>query len=806
MSPFSGRTDAVAGTAGTSGTEEGGIMNRFWTVLAPIVLAAVLAGCAGSQAFRRGEEHAKQGEWDLAVKEYREALKRNPQDIEYRSALLRAQETAANEHYKRARSFLKERKLDQAIIELQQAIYLNPTNAAIQGALKSVLNMKQAEENYRAALTFIELNKLSEAINELSRAVELDPENAKYQDALDKIQKKKSETEPEEALTLASDKPITLNFKNTNIKDVFEVLAKLAGINILFDEEVRAQPVTVFVKDVSFQYALNLLLSTNKLFMKKISADTIIIIPKTKAKIDQYQDLVMRTFYLNNAKAKDAVNLLRSMLDTKKVYVNEVLNSITIRDTPEKIKLIGKVLAANDLKEAEVILDVEILEIDRNKSLQYGWNFQPGLTVGASIVPTGTTSTTAGTTASQGITLQEFRNLGAGNIMLTLPSVVLNLIKTDTDAQLLANPRVRVLNNKTAKLHIGDKIPVQTSTVQSTATVAVTSTFEYKDVGIKLNIEPNIQLNNTVTLKLNLEVSNLGSAIDFGNGQKQYTFGTRNTDTTVNLRDGETVIIGGLINDQTRKSMNKIPLLGDLPVLGKLFSSTSDETVKTDILMSITPNIVRGLELPDKDSQSFWSGTEEAYDVKPLFSGGTAKSSKPAEKTAVLDALAKRGQQPEQKAPEAAAEAAVQPGAEQKPAPIAILGLQPAEATAAIGQELRFDLTVDNAKDIYGAIVTITYDRRNVDFKTATEGPFLKKDGQQTSFLFSNNMRTGSIDIYMTRIGDVGNVSGSGVLGSLLFQSRAPGQSSIQFKSVKISNYSREQLMAESNGATVKVP
>ncbi len=806
MSPFSGRTDAAAGTAGTSGTEEGGIMNRFWTVLAPIVLAAVLAGCAGSQAFRRGEEHAKQGEWDLAVKEYREALKRNPQDIEYRSALLRAQETAANEHYKRARSFLKERKLDQAIIELQQAIYLNPTNAAIQGALKSVLNMKQAEENYRAALTFIELNKLSEAINELSRAVELDPENAKYQDALDKIQKKKSETEPEEALTLASDKPITLNFKNTNIKDVFEVLAKLAGINILFDEEVRAQPVTVFVKDVSFQYALNLLLSTNKLFMKKISADTIIIIPKTKAKIDQYQDLVMRTFYLNNAKAKDAVNLLRSMLDTKKVYVNEVLNSITIRDTPEKIKLIGKVLAANDLKEAEVILDVEILEIDRNKSLQYGWNFQPGLTVGASIVPTGTTSTTAGTTASQGITLQEFRNLGAGNIMLTLPSVVLNLIKTDTDAQLLANPRVRVLNNKTAKLHIGDKIPVQTSTVQSTATVAVTSTFEYKDVGIKLNIEPNIQLNNTVTLKLNLEVSNLGNAIDFGNGQKQYTFGTRNTDTTVNLRDGETVIIGGLINDQTRKSMNKIPLLGDLPVLGKLFSSTSDETVKTDILMSITPNIVRGLELPDKDSQSFWSGTEEAYDVKPLFSGGTAKSSKPAEKTAVLDALAKRGQQPEQKAPEAAAEAAVQPGAEQKPAPIAILGLQPAEATAAIGQELRFDLTVDNAKDIYGAIVTITYDRRNVDFKTATEGPFLKKDGQQTSFLFSNNMRTGSIDIYMTRIGDVGNVSGSGVLGSLLFQSRAPGQSSIQFKSVKISNYSREQLMAESNGATVKVP
>ena len=185
-----------------------------------LTMVVLLGGCAGSRAFQRGDQYAKDGEWDLAVKEYRDALKSNPQDIEYRSALLRAEETAANQHYKRARNFLKERKLDQAIIELQQAIYLNPTNSAIQGALKTVLNMKQAEEHYRAALTFQELNRLSEAANELNRAVELDPENAKYVDTLEKIQKKRSEAEPDEALTLASDKPITLNFKNTNIKEV----------------------------------------------------------------------------------------------------------------------------------------------------------------------------------------------------------------------------------------------------------------------------------------------------------------------------------------------------------------------------------------------------------------------------------------------------------------------------------------------------------------------------------------------------------------------------------------------------------
>jgi general secretion pathway protein D len=782
-------------------------MRKLWVVLTALALISVLDGCAGSRAFQRGEQYAQKGEWDLAVKEYREALKSNPQDIEYRSALLRAEDTAANEHYKRARSFIKERKLDQAIIELQQAIFLNPTNAAIHGALKSVFNMKQAEEHYRASLTFMELNRLSDAINELTQAVELDPENVKYPDALEKLRRKRAETEPEDALTLASDKPITLNFKNTNIKEVFELLSKLSGINILFDEEVKAQPVTIFVKDVSFQYALNLLLSTNKLFMKKISADTIIIVPKTKPKIDQYQDLMMKTFYLNNAKSKDVVNLLRSMLDTRKVYVNEVVNAITIRDTPEKMKLIEKIIAANDLKEAEVILDVEILEIARTNALSYGWNFQPGLTIGASVSGTKVTPenpSISNVGLTQGISLSQLRSATSDNIILTLPSLLLTLIKQDSDAQTLANPRVRVLNNKQAKFHIGDRIPIQTSTVQSTTTIAVTSTFEYKDVGIKLNIEPNVHLNNTVTLKLNLEVSNLGDAIDFGNNQKQYKFGTRNTDTTINLRDGETVIIGGLIKDEERKSSNKVPLLGDLPVVGKLFSRSDDGTIKTDILMSITPNIVRAMELPDKEIQSFWSGTEEAYDVKPLFVTSTDKSSRPAEKAidkgAVLDTLARREQPTVQKPPESKAEAAPEAAG----APAALV-FNPAVATAPVGQDVRFDVALSDVKDLYGAIITLAYDPKVVDFKSATEGPLLKKDGQQTSFLFSNNIKAGTVDLYITRIGDVGGVQGSGTLSTVVFQCKSAGTSPLQFKSVKIGNYNREQIKAEMKGASVTV-
>ncbi|HYA88996.1 MAG TPA: secretin N-terminal domain-containing protein [Nitrospirota bacterium] len=781
------------------------MMKRIMLQLIAVMIIAALLGCAaGSQEFQRGERYSQRGEWDMAVKEYRAANKRDPQDIQYRSALLRAQEMAANEHYKKARSFLQERKLDQAITELQQSIYLNPNNAAIQSALKSVLNMKDAENHYRTSLSFVELGRLSDAINELNQAVALDPENVKYRDALDKLQKQETEIEPEDALTLASDKLITLNFKNTNIKDVFEFLSKLSGINILFDEEVKAQPVTIFVKDVSFQYALNLLLSTNKLFMKKISADTIIVIPKSKAKTDQYQDLMVKTFYINNAKAKDMVNVLKTMLDLKKVYVNDALNSITIRDTPEKLKLIEKIIVDNDLKEAEVILDVEVLEIGRTNAQTYGWDFQPALSASATIQnPSGATNVPA---SGSGIAINQ---ISSKNIFVTLPSVVVNLIKQDSDAQTLANPRIRIMSNRKASFMVGDKIPVQTSTIQSTATAAVTSTFEYKDIGIKLNIEPIVHLDNTMTLNLKVEVSTLGNLLSFGNGQQQYEFGNRSTETIINLRDGETVIIGGLISDDERKTLIKIPILGDLPVLGRLFQNNDSSTIKTDILMSITPNIVRSLELPSKDAQSFWSGTEEAYDTKPLFflTGKSSKpSEKPLDKTAVLESMAKR-ETPAGPAQGEAPKMATVPtitGAPSTTGPV-LLEIKPSDATMQLGQETRFEITAGKIKDLYGAILTLSYDPKVAEFMHASEGGLLKSDGQPTSFLFSNNTKNGTVDIYMTRIGNVGGANGSGNLCTVTFQGKAGGSSELGLRSVKLTNFKKEPIKADLKSAKVVV-
>jgi len=905
------------------------MVKRTFFVLILCVLVAVLAGCGAARSFSRGESYAKKGEWDLAVKEYRDANRAKPDDIEYRSALLRAQETAGTQHYLKARNYLKEQKIEQAIVELQQAIFLNPSNLAIQSTLKTTLGLKEAEERYRAALTFQELGRINDAINEMTAAVNLAPESVKYTDFLSKLHKKKHEHEPEDALTLASDKPITLNFKNTNIKDVFDFLSKTSGINIMFDDEVKTQPVTIFVKDVSFQYALNLLLSTHKLFMKKVSGDTIIIIPKSKGKIDQYQDLVVKTFYINNAKSKEIVNLIRTMLDVKKVYVNEPLNSITVRESPEKMKLVEKIIAANDLKEGEVILDVEILEISRTNTLKFGWNFTPALSA------TGTLQSVGGSTNTYGLTLGELTHLTRDNFYFAIPGIVVNLIKSDSDAQTLANPRVRVMNNKQAKFHIGDKIPIQTSTVTSTSTTAVTSTFEYKDIGIKLTIEPIIHLNNNVTLKLSMEVSTLGDALDFGNSQKQYKFGTRNTETLINLRDGETVIIGGLIKDEDRKTKVKVPLLGEIPAVGRLFSSTDDEIVKTDILMSITPNIVRNMELPARENLAFWSGTEEAYDTKPLFVSSETKSSKTTpkkqlDKDTILDSMAKAGAleqaksskiessptvtsqpaiiapvavgRPQTAMPGAAAASSpagqsvvAQSGLASKNTTSAIVSgmthsipaagqrtiisapqptpqlssrltatgqspiLQPALATqnagqsisvassttpskgqivpatgisvlsaptssiaeqqtsnpileitppdvsTQIGQEMRFELTAGSMKNLYGAIITLTYDPKALEFKTASEGVLLKKDGQQTSFLYANNVKAGTLDIYVTRIANVGGIDGSGSLCTLTFQGKAGSTSDLSVRNAKLTNLKREQIQCDIKGAKVTV-
>ena len=294
------------------------------------------------------------------------------------------------------------------------------------------------------------------------------------------------------------------------------------------------------------------------------------------------------------------------MLKARDLQVHEELNAIVVRARPEVIELAEKILNATDLADSEVMLAVEIIEIDRNKAMNLGIDLAPDA-ITAAVPMTGGT-----------IKLGDLTKLSSDSLLIGLPSAILNLKKEDLDANLLANPRIRVKNNGKAKIHIGDRVPIITTTVNQGVS---TENIQYQDVGLKLNVEPNIRLDDEIDLKIGLEVSSLGTKTTTTNGSVVYQIGTRNADTTLRLHDGETQIIGGLISDEERNTVAKIPFIGEIPVLGRLFSRNESSKVKTDILLSITPHIIRRLEVPDETDAGFMSGRDEFPSTRPMLEG-----------------------------------------------------------------------------------------------------------------------------------------------------------------------------------------
>ena len=737
---------------------------------------------------RLADEYSKEQKWEEAYQIYSEALRNDPLNQKLKAKRDEAKTKAAAVRIERAKALLERKNTQVALEEIKQAMALDPGNVEIQDLLRTALRRKEADDSLRLGQKLMKAERYFEAVEYLERALELDPSLPEGQEILAQAMRGQGAEGVEvDSLSLKSRQPITLKFQNARLKEVFDLLAKTAGINILFDKDVRDDPITIFVKDATFKEALNLIFATNNLFMKKISDETILIIPKTKQKVDQYQDLLIRTFYLSNVKAKDMVNLLRTMLETRRVFVNDELNTIVLRDTPEKIKLAEKIIEANDRRVAEVLFEVEILEINRSKGLKYGWNFSQNQVRGF-----------LGSGPSGSLSLEELSNIDNSTIFFVLPSILIDFFKQESEAQTLANPRIRVIDNKTAKINIGDRVPILLSSTTSTPTTSqttggqtTTTSIEFKDVGIKLSIEPNVHLANDVTLKVNLEVTSLGDLVDLGNNQRQFKFGNRNTETVLNVRDGETVVISGLIRDDERTTTNKIPGLGDIPILGKLFSSVEKSKGKTDVVMTITPHVIRSLETPEKPLQSFWSGTEETYSTRPLFS----------EFPTVGEVKRERGAEaapPPTTAPPSESRPAVPPPPQPESRLTPVLSVSPNETSASADGEVSLEVRVDNVKDLSSATVSLAFDSTVLDLKRVTEGNFLKGDGKNTSFISSSQPGGNSVDVQISRVAEEKGVSGSGTLFVVVFTGeRAGATSRVDFRNVRLLNPARGPINAD---------
>ena len=604
-------------------------------ISALLLATLLLSGCvAGRSAFSKAQKLETEGNLDAALVKYAEVVSANPEVVEYRAKLISVTDAAARAHFKKGEAHLLLKNYDDALREFQSASAIDPTHAEAKAKAEQVLRLRNAQTYLNEAIGFEKERKPREAMVAYRHVLEFQPENAQAKEAVERLAALKRQKLDGYELNLKSTKPITLKFRDAKLKEIFSILSQLSGINFVFDDAVKDVNMSLFLENASFQQAMEIITGMQKLGKKVLNESTIIIYPKTPDKIKQYEELFLQTFYLNKLDAKKAVNLVRTMLQVKKIYVNEELNALVIRDTPEVIEVTRKILEANDVPDAEVLLEVEVFEISKKNQEAFGLllsNYAVSIAatppdsnkIFADRLSQVTTDSTNGTTTTQAgpDNLLNFFEYNGYKGYLTVPNATFNFGKNLTNGETLANPKLRVKNREKAKFNVGTRVPITTTSSPSGGGVSVN--VQYVDVGVKLNVEPSIQMNNEVLIKLGLEVSTIVDRDTVGTDQATtvVTIGTRNLDTVLSLKDGETSIIGGLITKEKSSSKDKISFLGDLPLLGKLFSNSFDLDNKSEVMLAITPRIVRGVTVPEADVAAFWSGREdEPSPTKPYSS------------------------------------------------------------------------------------------------------------------------------------------------------------------------------------------
>jgi general secretion pathway protein D len=415
---------------------------------------------------------------------------------------------------------------------------------------------------------------------------------------------------------------------------VFEVLARQTGLNFIFDKDVKSDgKTTIFVSQVPVEQAIDLILAQNQLARQILSENMVLIYPSTPAKQKDYQDQIVHTFFLSHAAPKDAEAMLKTVLEAKIQHIDERSGTLTLRDTPEHVRMAEKLIASLDQPESEVIMEVEILEISHNLADQIGINYPTS----ATFTPTplaGASSAIAGSAAN--LTLADIGHQNSSTITVSPLTVSVDLLKTVGDTNVLSSPRIRAKNKEKAKILVGDRVPVITSgTSATTGGSYSTSAVQYLEVGLTLEVTPTIHGDGDVAIKLALEVSSIANTLNIptGNGGTTvaYQISTRNANTLLELKDGETQVLAGLISDTESQTSNHIPGLGDLPILGRLFGSNGTNDKKDEIVLLITPHIIRAQSRPPSETTEFWYGTESQTRSAPfVHTANSTGSSAPA--------------------------------------------------------------------------------------------------------------------------------------------------------------------------------
>ena len=732
-----------------------------------LLLLSLLGACtAGRESYNSGRELIESGRVEEGIAALEQALKENGNNTEYKAYHARQKELYVRFLLSKADRLRAQKQYTEAEAGYRHVFNYESSNRRATDGLEDIRQDRLRDGKAASAEKLLKAGKAEEA-QEVARSVLA--EDPKHEVALTVTRAVDAQAQAQQiapGLSAVFKKAITLEFRDANLKAIFEVISRATQINFIFDRDVRPDlKSTIFVKNTTIEDVINLLMVTNQLDKRILNENTILIYPNTPAKAKDYQELVVRAFYLANADVKQTLNMIKTLVKTRDVFIDEKLNLLVMKDTPDAIRLAEKLIVAHDRAEPEVMLEVEVLEITRNRLLDLGIQY-PNTFTALNIATQNTASTTGGvivnTTAQTQnlVTVDTLKNLATGNIAIS-PNLQLNLRKEDGDAQILANPRIRVKNREKAKIHIGDKVPVITTT--STANVGVSESVTYLDVGLKLDVEPQVYLDSEVGIKVGLEVSNIVREFRSQTGTLTYQVGTRNASTVLRLKDGETQVLAGLINDEDRKSASKIPGLGDLPLLGRLFSSQRDQSVKTEIILLITPRIIRNLTRLEASLGEFASGTESAI-------GSPSLSLRKAPAGAAIVTPAKLQETAAPTAPTAAV----------ANAPLALTLITPPGIS--VGQEFNVLVQAAANSEVKSLSFDLVYDTRNIEVMRVNEGAWMKQGNVETSFKNDEVVGGGRLSIAIER--KTGGVKGSGAVAVVVLRAKGddagPTQLSIE--------------------------
>ncbi len=564
-----------------------------------LTLVFLVAGCAVQSPTQAGRTLMEQGQTDAGLQALETLARSTPNNVEYKTAFLTGQRLAAQSWLAQAQARMQRKDWVAAASLLERVLTIYPDDDLARRGLQRVRQQERVartlEQGQQAAQA-----KDWESARSYAQAVLRDDAThldaqALQATALEKIAIAANSTS---ALSKAFRQPISLEFRDASVRQIFESLARGSGLNFVLDKDIKPElKASLLVRNTTIEEALNLLLVSNQLEKQVVNANTIIVFPNTPGKLKDYQELNVRTFPLMFSEAKGVGAAIKTLFKGRDVVVDDKLNALIARDTPEMLDLLERLVATYDVPESEVMLELEVLEVarDRLETLGIKW-------------PTALSLSPLASASGVGLTLADLQNLNASTTGVGLGGLQLNAEKKDTDVNLLANPRIRVLSREKAKIMIGDKIPVLTAV--TTPQGGSSETVTYMDVGLKLEVEPVIYRGNDVTIKLGLEVSNALNPQKSNLGSTYYTIGTRNATTVLRLHDGENQVLAGLINNEDRKTADKVPGLGDLPGLKRIFGSSADSDKRSEIVLSITPRIVRNSQRPEGRFSEFRTGTE----------------------------------------------------------------------------------------------------------------------------------------------------------------------------------------------------